>query len=61
MTHFVGQMGKFSSIFVIFYKNAILAYKLDHNSVKIQNIQNPIRTFVAGTISFFIYAFKTAL
>ena len=51
MTHFVGQKGKFPSICVIFFKkNAILAYKLGHNSVKIQNFQNPIRTFVAGTI-----------
>ena len=46
----LGQKGKFSSIIVIFYKNAILSYKLGHNSVKMQNFQNPIRTFVAGTI-----------
>ena len=51
MTHFVDQRGKFSSILVIFCKkNAILAYKSGHNTVKIQNFQNPIRNFVADTI-----------
>ena len=47
----MGQKGKFLSILVIFLqKIAILTHKLGHNSVKIQNFQNPIRTFVAGTI-----------
>ena len=30
--------------------NVILAYELGHNSVKIQNFQNPICTSVTGTI-----------
>ena len=33
-----------------FAKNAVLAQKMGHNSVKIQNFQNPKRNFVAGTL-----------
>ena len=46
--------GSKGQIFVNFghflQKNAILAYKLGHNLVKMQHFQNPINTFVAGTI-----------